>query len=131
MRVYTLSRAQFCLRNGDWRTSLAHWMATFRAVIFSWMQHSCCWLAGKRRSSFDKWFKWPSFLFQRTSEPSVRHTLDCGHHFLVITTFQRHMKPWQPFFGSHSPAGLSLSRSVAPDQLPESADHIQDHFFVL
>lgn len=63
MTFYALSIAQFCLRKGDRRTSLAHWMAIFRAFNFSWMQRNCSWLVEKRSSRFDNWLNCPSFLF--------------------------------------------------------------------
>lgn len=134
MIFYALSSAQFCLRKGDRRTSLAHWMAIFRAFNFSWMQQSCSWLVEKCSSRCDNWLNCPSFLFLKTSDPFIRNTLDRytfhQDHIVIITNFRQLEKLCQPFFGSLSPAGLSLSQSVLPDQLPESADQIQDILFV-
>lgn len=44
---------------------------------------------------------------------------------VIITNFRQLEKLCQPFFVSLSPAGLSLSQSVLPAQLPGSADQIQ------
>lgn len=74
MTFYALSSAQFCLRKGDRRISLAHWMAIFRDFSISWMQHSCSWLVGKCSSRFDNWFNCPSLLcFKDTRSFHQKH----------------------------------------------------------
>lgn len=101
MTFYALSSAQFCLRKGDLRISLAHWMANFRAFNFSWMQHSCSWLVGKCRSRFDNWLNCPSFLIFKDSRSfhqkhlrqvdiSSRSTLSSSPVFNSLKSFVNH-----------------------------------------